>query len=322
MSDDYTRARLDWLDRIALDTRIAPGAFRLAFIISGFINRKTGEAWPGIDLLAKALGSDERTVRRLTNELVGAGYLAKQRGGDGKTNRYRMAADGAEKKPDHGESRPDKNVHSDPFRPDKNVHSEKSRPDIPVRADRTFLSEQTGQKCPPNSLKENPLNKEPSEEGINRPLPLLFSEEVARRENSSALRQGNIPGFGEFWAAYPKRVARAAAEKAFARAVAGGASPASIIAGARRYAVDREGQDPKWTKHPATWLNGECWTDEPAGGVVIDQHGNRVAASNGRPMTTGDFVTARAEALKAQGVLGADVDWMLPPPGQGRGDKP
>jgi hypothetical protein len=30
------------------------------------------------------------------------------------------------------------------------------------------------------------------------------------------------------------------------------------------YAAKVAGQDPKFTKHPATWLNAECWTDEPA----------------------------------------------------------
>jgi len=31
-----------------------------------------------------------------------------------------------------------------------------------------------------------------------------------------------------------------------------------------RYALQREGQDQKFTKHPATWLNAEGWNDEPA----------------------------------------------------------
>ena len=30
-----------------------------------------------------------------------------------------------------------------------------------------------------------------------------------------------------------------------------------------RYAAQRDGEDPQFTKHPATWLNGKCWTDEP-----------------------------------------------------------
>jgi hypothetical protein len=33
--------------------------------------------------------------------------------------------------------------------------------------------------------------------------------------------------------------------------------------GAKRYADQRAGQDPQFTKMPATWLNGDCWLDEP-----------------------------------------------------------
>jgi uncharacterized protein YdaU (DUF1376 family) len=65
-------------------------------------------------------------------------------------------------------------------------------------------------------------------------------------------------GFSEFWEAYPLRKARGAAEKAWAKAVKR-APPGEIIAAAERYRPP----DPKFTKHPATWLNQDCWTDEP-----------------------------------------------------------
>lgn len=70
-------------------------------------------------------------------------------------------------------------------------------------------------------------------------------------------------GFGAFWDAYPRKVAKAAAEKAYTRAIADGADPALILAGAEFYALERKLQDPKYTKHPATWLNARCWEDEP-----------------------------------------------------------
>jgi hypothetical protein len=42
------------------------------------------------------------------------------------------------------------------------------------------------------------------------------------------------------------------------------ATPEELVSGAKRYAAERAGQDGKYTKHPATWLNNECWADEPA----------------------------------------------------------
>lgn len=67
--------------------------------------------------------------------------------------------------------------------------------------------------------------------------------------------------FDRFWETYPKRVARGAARKAFAKARKS-ATAEQIIAGAERYARQVQGKDPKFTKHPATWLNSECWEDE------------------------------------------------------------
>jgi hypothetical protein len=71
-------------------------------------------------------------------------------------------------------------------------------------------------------------------------------------------------GFAEFWQAYPRRVARGAAEKAYNRIIRSReATEAELLAGAMRYAAQRDGEDARFTKHPATWLNGKCWMDEP-----------------------------------------------------------
>lgn len=69
------------------------------------------------------------------------------------------------------------------------------------------------------------------------------------------------PRFAEFYDAYPLKKSRGAAVKAFQAAVAK-ADPKTLIAGARRYAVARQHEDPNFTKHPATWLNQECWLDQ------------------------------------------------------------
>lgn len=69
--------------------------------------------------------------------------------------------------------------------------------------------------------------------------------------------------FAEFYSAYPKHTGRKAAEKAWAKALKEGADPAAIIVGAKRYADERHGQDARFTKHPATWLNQGCWDDDP-----------------------------------------------------------
>lgn len=68
--------------------------------------------------------------------------------------------------------------------------------------------------------------------------------------------------FDEFWTAYPRKTSKGHARTAWAKAVKA-APAATIIAAAERFAAERAGQDPRYTPHPATWLNGERWTDEP-----------------------------------------------------------
>lgn len=66
--------------------------------------------------------------------------------------------------------------------------------------------------------------------------------------------------FETFWAAYPRHVARLAAEKAFARA-RGKASLETLLAGVARYR-EQMPADPRFQAHPATWLNAGRWMDE------------------------------------------------------------
>lgn len=67
--------------------------------------------------------------------------------------------------------------------------------------------------------------------------------------------------FDQFWQSYPKRTDRKMAEKAFAKAEKR-ASPLAVIDGAKAYAESRSGQDPKYTKNAATWLNNDCWEED------------------------------------------------------------
>lgn len=69
-------------------------------------------------------------------------------------------------------------------------------------------------------------------------------------------------GFEAFWQVYPRKRDKGAARKAYAAALKK-TTAAELLAGAQRYAQERADQEHKFTKYPATWLNGECWGDEP-----------------------------------------------------------
>jgi len=73
----------------------------------------------------------------------------------------------------------------------------------------------------------------------------------------------NLAAFENFYKPYPKHKARAQALRAWEAAIARGVPPEHIAAASERYAAERKGRDAKYTKYPATWLNGECYDDEP-----------------------------------------------------------
>lgn len=76
--------------------------------------------------------------------------------------------------------------------------------------------------------------------------------------------------FDEFYFAYPRKVGRAAAQRAFERA-AKTTDPAVIVAGARRYAVDPNLPDKQFIPHPSSWLNAGRWDDEAEAAREGDQ---------------------------------------------------
>ena len=118
-----------------------------------------------------------------------------------------------------------------------------------------------------------PVTELPSRELPNSEPKLTRQKAGAEpiREPISSLRSDNIsikPDFDrefetEFWPVYPRKVGKGQALKAY-RAARKQSDCQTITAGARRYAAERAGQDQQFTRHAATWLNGQGWLDEPA----------------------------------------------------------
>lgn len=70
--------------------------------------------------------------------------------------------------------------------------------------------------------------------------------------------------FDRFWAAYPRRVGKGKARKAFEKAIK------TTTLAAMLDALAWQRNQPQWVKdggeyvpHPTTWLNQERWADEP-----------------------------------------------------------
>lgn len=93
------------------------------------------------------------------------------------------------------------------------------------------------------------------------------TEEGTPLRDKSREKEPTPNRFDEFWDAYDRKVDRKKAEKAYATAIKKpGVTEDLIIAAATQYVTWQrsEGKHPSFTKHPTTWLHGECWNDERA----------------------------------------------------------
>jgi len=82
----------------------------------------------------------------------------------------------------------------------------------------------------------------------------------------------NGSGFDEFYTAYPRKVKRPDAEKAW-RQVNGDGYLVAILTGLARWRPHWEG---RYTPYPATFLRGRQWQDDPASGSARVSRGRQI----------------------------------------------
>lgn len=101
--------------------------------------------------------------------------------------------------------------------------------------------------------------------GDNPPTPLERGASASPAKRGHAVKKTGLiepEKFEQFWQAYPRRIGKGAAEKAWSKAIT--STPAdTLIENAQKFALLRRGQDPSFTPHPTTWLNQRRWEDQP-----------------------------------------------------------
>lgn len=124
----------------------------------------------------------------------------------------------------------------------------------------------TGQECPP------PLDTNDHDEVVahdQAPGSPMTHEDIPIRskQQTKTIDQGVTAladkQFDEFWEIYPRKVGKPQAKKAFKKALEE-ISLEEILRCTKEYQQQRRAEDPKYTKHPATFLNAKPWFDEPA----------------------------------------------------------
>jgi DNA-binding transcriptional ArsR family regulator len=126
---------------------------------------------------------------------------------------------------------------------------------LKVRSSRTERSPNH----PQPSYKQLPKDSSPASESTEQQATVA----PVQTKSGSEKTEHHLHAFGAFWLTYPKRKAKEEARKAWVAAIERGADPQHIVAAAKDYAHERAGQDAKYTKFPATWLNKGCYDDEP-----------------------------------------------------------
>jgi DNA-binding transcriptional MocR family regulator len=71
-----------------------------------------------------------------------------------------------------------------------------------------------------------------------------------------------IDGFAEFWERYPRRIGKAAARKAYEKALKVGTHD-DIMFGLSQQMPSLASREQQYIPHPSTWLTQERWNDEP-----------------------------------------------------------
>ena len=61
-SNNFTRDLFAWLNQVKADSDLPPSAFKVAFEIGQYINRKSGEAWPSTGTIGKGIAMSKATV--------------------------------------------------------------------------------------------------------------------------------------------------------------------------------------------------------------------------------------------------------------------
>jgi hypothetical protein len=212
-------------------------------------NDKTRQGWPPRDLLARRADTSPSRASHIATELVGEGVLRRDGGGNrGGRSKYTMMrlAPAGEKK-----------------------GAPSTHPKDTVKGAPSAHSSEAGKGAPGTHPKPQVKGARSGVKGA-RPSPppagtrpiTLKSIPLTNPSSSRKREEYDDPAFAEFWNAYPRKVGKRAAWKAYLAAAGRGTDPAKIAKAALRYAEQRAGQPDKFTAHPATWLNQGRYDDE------------------------------------------------------------
>jgi hypothetical protein len=254
----FTSRKLDWIEHIISDQRLTDLQKVVAVALSFYFNRGTDGGYVKQKVLAKKVGCSRRAVQLAIDALAEAGHISVEIGtGEEETNIYTMLNAAAEETI----SEPDNDPPCEsPFAPHANPRSHP--PGIQIRtpceppfAHKEPVQEPVQTPVQETCAEESPSTIDSSRGAVNVPMIINIENTITTESQT---------GFDQFWQIFPRKVAKGAALKAYTRIIKSKhATESELLSGAIRYAQEQRGADPRYVKHPATWLNGWCWQDQP-----------------------------------------------------------
>ncbi len=208
-----------------LEQRItSPGAKLTLLALANHADHANHACWPSIATLARETSLSKRAVQRQIKALAEAGWIRIER-------QFR----------DDGSQTSNRYVLAQAQAADMSPRGEELSPrdDAPVGGggDAAVMA------------------------GVTQAPPLMEPSREPSDESSSTT--AIEASFEAWWQLVPRKVGKGQARKAFTSALK--RVPAAVLrAGITRYAAECAGREPGFIAHPATWLNGERWEDEPA----------------------------------------------------------
>ncbi len=229
------RERDIWLSVLLSTTAIGDGDKVLGTRLSVHHNFTTGQCNPSYVALARGTGKTLSAIPKQLKRLENGGFI-RRKGSKGRhSNSYELILpSGTTADAGIGSTRND---------------------GMELTSDQGAVSEESNPR---------PIDRVTPAPGAVEPYPAIQTNREENNEKNREREKYLSEHFEEFWKQYPKRVDRGAARKAFDRAITKHrATFEQIMAGVYRYAAERADQEPKFTKHASTWLNNDCWLDEP-----------------------------------------------------------
>jgi len=221
-----------------LDKEVTPAEYRVLSYLA-WRQGQNGQAWPSQETIATDLHVSRRHIQTTIKRLGQSGYLIvvkPEKQGRGHHLRYALG------------------------------NSTKGRTELHP------LSEE-------KALRASPFTGKRAQKGARKGRSPVRTNTIQEHYHTTTARSKpmyDTGGFDSFWQVWPKKKAKLDAIKAWEKLNPSGELVDRIIA-----AVEFQKQSRDWLKndgqyipYPATWLNGQRWTDEVGEGDVLTREAN------------------------------------------------